>query len=50
MGKDVPFPLLAAVAEMADEELRQAIAKLQTAEFLYERACSPISSTRSSTP
>ncbi len=41
MGKDVPFPLLAAVAEMADEELRQAIAELQTAEFLYEARLFP---------
>jgi class 3 adenylate cyclase/tetratricopeptide (TPR) repeat protein len=36
VGKDVPFPLLDAIADIDDEELRLRLARLQTAEFLYE--------------
>jgi class 3 adenylate cyclase len=36
VGKDVPFTLLQAIAELPDEVLRQNLARLQTAEFLYE--------------
>ena len=32
VGKDVPFTLLQAIAELPDEVLRQALARLQTAE------------------
>jgi class 3 adenylate cyclase/tetratricopeptide (TPR) repeat protein len=40
-GKDVSFPLLAAIAELTDEALLQALARLQAAEFLYETALFP---------
>ena len=36
IGKDVAFPLLAAIAEEGDEDLRRGLAHLQAAEFLYE--------------
>ena len=36
IGKDVPFALLQAIAELAEDELRGALARLQAAEFLYE--------------
>jgi predicted ATPase/class 3 adenylate cyclase len=35
-GKDVPLALLQAVAEEPEESVRQSLARLQTAEFLYE--------------
>jgi tetratricopeptide (TPR) repeat protein len=41
VGKDVPFTLLQAVAELPDEVLRQSLARLQTAEFLYEARLFP---------
>jgi class 3 adenylate cyclase/tetratricopeptide (TPR) repeat protein len=41
VGKDVPVSLLHAVAEMTEEELRRALAELQTAEFLYEARLFP---------
>jgi class 3 adenylate cyclase len=41
VGKDVPFPLLQAIAEPADDELHAAIGRLQTAEFLYESSIFP---------
>jgi class 3 adenylate cyclase/tetratricopeptide (TPR) repeat protein len=41
VGKDVPFALLRAVAELAEDELRGAIGRLQTAEFLYETSLFP---------
>jgi class 3 adenylate cyclase/tetratricopeptide (TPR) repeat protein len=41
VGKDVSFPLLAAIAELADEALLQALSRLQAAEFLYETALFP---------
>ena len=36
IGKDVPMPLLLAVAETTEHEVRAALAQLQAAEFLYE--------------
>jgi class 3 adenylate cyclase/tetratricopeptide (TPR) repeat protein len=41
VGKDVPFTLLRAIAELPDEVLRQGLARLQTAEFLYEARLFP---------
>jgi hypothetical protein len=37
----VPFTLLQAIAELPDEVLRQSLARLQTAEFLYEARLFP---------
>jgi class 3 adenylate cyclase/tetratricopeptide (TPR) repeat protein len=36
IGKDVPFVLLQAIAELREDPLRQGLARLQAAEFLYE--------------
>ncbi|HJR04726.1 MAG TPA: AAA family ATPase, partial [Methylomirabilota bacterium] len=36
IGKDVPLPVLAAVSELPDEPLAQALRHLSAAEFLYE--------------
>jgi class 3 adenylate cyclase/tetratricopeptide (TPR) repeat protein len=36
IGKDVPFALLQAIADMPEESLRRELAHLQAAEFLYE--------------
>jgi len=36
IGKDVPLPILAAVAELPEEALGQALRRLSAAEFLYE--------------
>jgi class 3 adenylate cyclase/tetratricopeptide (TPR) repeat protein len=36
VGKDVPLALLRAVADLADDQLHAALARLQAAEFLYE--------------
>jgi class 3 adenylate cyclase/tetratricopeptide (TPR) repeat protein len=41
VGKDVPFALLQAIAELPDDELRAAIGRLQAAEFLYEAGLFP---------
>ena len=41
IGKDVPFGLLLAISELAEEDLRRGLAHLQTAEFLYEAALFP---------
>jgi class 3 adenylate cyclase/tetratricopeptide (TPR) repeat protein len=41
IGKDVPMVLLEAIADVRDDELRQALAELQTAEFLYEARLFP---------
>ena len=49
IGKDVPLPLLEAIVEEPQEVVRQALARLQTAEFLYEARLFPDSSTHSST-
>ncbi|MFQ5831022.1 MAG: hypothetical protein ACE5JD_18015, partial [Candidatus Methylomirabilia bacterium] len=41
IGKDVPFPLLHAIAELPEEVVRQGLAHLQAAEFLYETSLFP---------
>jgi tetratricopeptide (TPR) repeat protein len=41
IGKDVPFTLLQAIAEGAEESLRQSLGNLQAAEFLYEARLFP---------
>jgi class 3 adenylate cyclase/tetratricopeptide (TPR) repeat protein len=41
IGKDVPFVLLRAVAELTEDTLRRGIARLQAAEFLYETRLFP---------
>jgi tetratricopeptide (TPR) repeat protein len=41
IGKDVPYPLLQAIAELREEWLRQGLADLQAAEFLYETSLFP---------
>jgi len=41
IGKDVPFPVLAAVAELPEEALVQALRRLSAAEFLCEIASFP---------
>jgi predicted ATPase len=41
IGKDVPFALLQAVAELPEEDLRRELGHLQTGEFLYETSLFP---------
>jgi class 3 adenylate cyclase/tetratricopeptide (TPR) repeat protein len=41
IGKDVPMPLLEAIADMKEDDLRQALGELQTAEMLYEARLFP---------
>ena len=41
IGEDVPFTLLAAIAEEPEEALRRGLAHLQGAEFLYESSLFP---------
>jgi class 3 adenylate cyclase/tetratricopeptide (TPR) repeat protein len=41
VGKDVPFALLQAIAELPDEALRGGLDRLQSAEFLYETGLYP---------
>jgi len=41
IGKDVPFALLQAIAELPDDALRRGLTHLQAAEFLYEAALFP---------
>jgi len=41
IGKEVPFALLEAIADMPEAEVRERIARLQDAEFLYETRPSP---------
>jgi predicted ATPase len=41
IGKDVPFVLLEAIAEVPEEALRRGLATLQAAEFLYEAGVFP---------
>jgi class 3 adenylate cyclase/tetratricopeptide (TPR) repeat protein len=41
IGKDVPFVLLRAVAELTEDAVRRGLADLQTAEFLYETQLFP---------
>jgi adenylate cyclase len=42
IGKDFPERLLAAVADLASEELKAALAELRRAEFLHERSLYPV--------
>ena len=42
IGKDFPEPLLAAVAELAGDELKTALATLRRAEFIHEQALYPV--------
>ncbi len=41
VGKDVPFVLLEAIADVTGDDLRRALSELQTAEFLYEARLFP---------
>ena len=41
IGKDVPYQLLQAIAELSEEALRQGLTRLQAAEFLYETSLFP---------
>jgi class 3 adenylate cyclase/tetratricopeptide (TPR) repeat protein len=41
IGKDVPYPLLQAIAGLGDEELRSGLGHLQAGEFLYEASLFP---------
>jgi class 3 adenylate cyclase/tetratricopeptide (TPR) repeat protein len=41
VGKDVPFALLQAIADMPEDHLRWGLAHLQSAEFLYETSLFP---------
>jgi class 3 adenylate cyclase len=41
IGKDVPFPLLQAIAEQPEDSLRQGLRHLQGAEFIYETSLFP---------
>ncbi|MGH8647918.1 MAG: ATP-binding protein, partial [Burkholderiales bacterium] len=41
IGKDVPYALLAAIAEQPEEALRRGLAHLQESEFLYETRLFP---------
>jgi class 3 adenylate cyclase/tetratricopeptide (TPR) repeat protein len=41
IGKDVPFALLQAVAELSEDDLDAALGRLQAAEFLYEASILP---------
>jgi len=41
IGKDVPFALLLAIADLAEEDLRRGLAHLQSAELLYETSLFP---------
>ncbi len=41
IGKDVPFTLLQALAEVSEETLRRGLTNLQAAEFLYEARLFP---------
>ena len=41
IGKDVPFTLLQAIADLPEESLRQGLSHLQAAEFLHETSLFP---------
>ncbi len=41
IGKDVPFALLQAIADMSEDTLRREVSHLQAAEFLYETSLFP---------
>jgi len=42
IGKDVPFALLDAIAELPEETLRTGLLRLQSAEFIYETTLFPV--------
>jgi class 3 adenylate cyclase/tetratricopeptide (TPR) repeat protein len=42
IGKDVPLPLLEAIADVSDDDLRRSVHQLQAAEFLYETSLFPV--------
>ena len=42
IGKDVPLPLLEAIADVSDNDLRRSVHHLQAAEFLYETSLFPV--------
>jgi class 3 adenylate cyclase/tetratricopeptide (TPR) repeat protein len=41
VGKDVPFSLLQAIADLTEDDLRRGLVSLQAAEFLYETSLFP---------
>ena len=41
IGKDVPYALLRAIAELPEEDLRHGLSALQAAEFVYETSLFP---------
>src|SRR5262249_57430043 len=41
IGKDVPIPLLQAVADVPEETLRSSLSRLQSTEFIYLKRVSP---------
>ena len=41
LGKDVPYLLLREIADLTEDELRQRLAELQAAEFVYETSLYP---------
>jgi DNA-binding NtrC family response regulator/tetratricopeptide (TPR) repeat protein len=41
IGKDVPYPILAAIAELSEEAIGENLHQLQAAEFLYETSPAP---------
>jgi class 3 adenylate cyclase/tetratricopeptide (TPR) repeat protein len=41
IGREMPFPLLQAIAELPEAKLRQSLAHLQKTEFLYETSLYP---------
>ena len=41
IGKDVPFALLQAIADLPEDALRRGLSHLQAAEFLYETSLFP---------
>jgi class 3 adenylate cyclase/tetratricopeptide (TPR) repeat protein len=42
IGKDVPFPLVHAIVDTAEDELRRSLAHLQAGEFLYAASLFPV--------
>src|SRR5688572_21400430 len=41
IGREMPFPLLQAIAELPEAKLRQSLLHLQKTEFLYETSLYP---------
>ena len=42
IGKDVPLPLLEAIADVSEDQLRRSVHQLRAAEFLYEASLFPV--------